>query len=242
MILEYHLVIYMLKNKLISIILPTYEMKGDGVFFLELNFNRILNQTYKNVEVIVSDHSLNDDIEELCKKFSNKLNIKYLRNELDRGSSSANMNNCIINCTGDIIKILMQDDYLHVPNVLENILKIFNENDVNWVVSGCVYGGKNGVVMGDMLPVYTENILSGNNRIGSPSVMTIRNENPILFNKDLIWLMDCDYYKKHYDKYGKPFVINEYHIFVTQHKDQLTNHISEERKNNEHALIKKIYG
>ena len=216
-------------------------MKGDGLFFLELNLTRILHQTHKNVEVIVSDHSINDEIEKLCEKFSSKLNIKYLRNEVDRGSSSANMNNGIIHSTGSIIKILMQDDYLHMTNALENIIRAFSENNIDWLVSGCVYGGKDGLSRGNMFPLYTENILSGNNRIGSPSVLTIKNEEPILFNKDLIWLMDCDYYKRCYDKFGQPFILNEHQVFISQHEHQLTSLLSEERKNNEVELVKNIY-
>lgn len=231
----------MLKNNLISIVIPTYEMKGDGLFFLEINLNRILYQTHKNIEVIISDHSINNDIEQLCVEFSNKLNIKYFRNQLDRGSSSANMNNGINNSNGSIIKILMQDDYLHIPNALEDTLKAFNENNINWVVTGCSYGGKDGLVRGNMIPIYTENILSGNNRIGSPSVLTIKNEQPIFFNKDLIWLMDCDYYKKCYDKFGKPYIINDNHVFVSQHEHQVTSLLSEERKNKEVKLIKEMY-
>jgi glycosyltransferase involved in cell wall biosynthesis len=241
MISEYHLGIYMLKNNLISIVIPTYEMKGDGLFFLKINLNRILQQTHKNVEVIVSDHSIDNNIEQLCTEFSNKLKIKYFRNELNRGSSSANMNNGINNSSGSIIKILMQDDYLHIPNALENTLKAFNENNINWVVTGCAYGGKDGLVRGDMFPVYTQNILSGNNRIGSPSVLTIKNEEPLLFNKDLIWLMDCDYYKRCYSKFGHPYVINEHHVFISQHEHQLTSLLLEERKNKEIKLIKEIY-
>lgn len=241
MILEYRLVIYMLKSNLISIVIPTYEMEGDGLFFLELNFNRILHQTHKNVEVVVSDHSIDDNIEQLCNEFSNKLNIKYFRNKLDRGSSSANINNGINNSSGSIIKILMQDDYLHRQNALENTLKAFNENNINWVVTGCAYGGKDGLVRGDMFPMYTQNILTGNNRIGSPSVLTIKNEEPLLFNKDLIWLMDCDYYKRCYSKFGQPYIINEHHVFVSQHGHQLTSLLPEKRKNKEVELIKEIY-
>ena len=241
MILEYHLVTFMLKNNLISIVIPTYEMKGDGLFFLKLNLNGILCQTHKNIEVIISDHSIDNNIEQLCVEFSDKLNIKYFRNLLDRGSSSANMNNGINNSNGSIIKLLMQDDYLHTPNALENTLKAFNKNNINWAVAGCAYGGKDGLVRGNMFPRYTENILSGNNRIGSPSVLTIKNEEPILFNNDLIWLMDCDYYNRYYDKFGQTYIINEHHVFVSQHEYQLTILLSEERKNKEIELVKTIY-
>jgi glycosyltransferase involved in cell wall biosynthesis len=229
-------------NPLISIVIPTYEMLGDGVYFLDLNLKNIKNQTYKNFEVIVTDHSVGLEIEHLCIDYSKELNIKYIRNEKNRGESSSNMNNGIINCSGDIIKILMQDDYFYDNNSLHQIVKIFNKNkDIKWLVSSCVYGNKDGVVMGQFKPQYSNNIINGENKIGPPCVLTIKNESPLLFNEDLIWMMDCEYYKRYFDKYGEPFILNENHIFVTQHKNQVTNFITEERKNKEVELIQKTY-
>ena len=46
----------------ISICIPTWEQYGKGVNFLKNNFDRILTQTYKNFNVIISDHSKNDEI------------------------------------------------------------------------------------------------------------------------------------------------------------------------------------
>jgi len=232
----------MQKNDLVSIVIPTYEMLGDGLFFLDLSLKKIIEQTYKNIEVIISDHSTDTKLEQLTTDYANQLNIKYLKNNNNRGSSSANINNGIINCSGSIIKILMQDDYLYENTAIESIVNIFNENEnINWLVTGCVYGGRNGVVRGSMFPYYTEDIILGNNKIGSPSVLTIKNENPIYFNNDLIWMMDCDYYKKLYDRYGNPFILNSHQVFITQHEHQLTSLLSYERKNKEVELIKNTY-
>jgi glycosyltransferase involved in cell wall biosynthesis len=232
----------MLKNNLISIVIPTYEMLGNGLFFLELSLKKILQQTYKNIEVVISDHSVDSKIEELILVYSDKLNIKYFKNNNNRGSSSANLNNGIINSSGSIIKILMQDDYLYEKTAIENIFNTFNQNEnIIWLVTGCVYGNKNGLVRGNMFPTYTEDIIVGNNKIGSPSVLTIKNENPILFNNELIWMMDCDYYKRLFDNYGKPFVLMEHQVYITQHQHQLTSLLSFERKNKEVELIKNTY-
>jgi hypothetical protein len=135
----------------------------------------------------------------------------------------------------------MQDDYLHTPTALENTLKVFNENDVNWVITGCVYGGKDGLVMGDMFPKYTENILTGNNRIGSPSVLTIKNEETILFNKDLIWLMDCDFYKRLYIRYNMPIFTKKINVVNRLWGNRLSDTIPEEIKNKELSIMKDKY-
>jgi glycosyltransferase involved in cell wall biosynthesis len=232
----------MQKNDLVSIVIPTYEMLGEGLFYLDLSLKKIVDQTYKNIEVIISDHSIDTNLEKLTTDYTSQLNIKYFKNNNNRGSSSANINNGIINCSGSIIKILMQDDYFYEKTAIESIVNIFNENEnINWLVTGCVYGGKNGVVRGSMFPYYTEDIILGNNKIGSPSVLTIKNENPIYFNNDLLWMMDCDYYKKLYDRYGNPFILNSHQVFITQHEHQLTSLLSYERKNKEVELIKNTY-
>ena len=46
--------------------------------------------------------------------------------------------------------------------------------------------------------------------------------------------MDCDYYKRLYDKWGEPKILPENHVFITHHPDQLTNLIPSEKKEYEH--------
>ena len=43
-----------------SIAIPTYEVKGRGVEFLNDLFRTIEIQTFKDFEVVVSDHSKDD--------------------------------------------------------------------------------------------------------------------------------------------------------------------------------------
>ena len=97
---------------MISIAIPTYEMNGRGPGFIEQSLNYISRQTYTDLEVVISDHSLNDEIKNICENFKS-LDINYIKNETDRGSSSANLNNAIRNTKYDIIKFLMQDEFLY---------------------------------------------------------------------------------------------------------------------------------
>ena len=69
----------------VSVACPTFEYYGRGVEVLDDMFRTISNQTLKDVEVVVSDHSRTDEIEDYCKKNEHDLNIKYLRNENGRG-------------------------------------------------------------------------------------------------------------------------------------------------------------
>jgi cellulose synthase/poly-beta-1,6-N-acetylglucosamine synthase-like glycosyltransferase len=71
------------KNKpLITIIIPCYEMRGEGVSFLNFSLEKIYSQSYKNIEVLISDQSNNSDIFEAVKAWDKKLNIKSSQNLL----------------------------------------------------------------------------------------------------------------------------------------------------------------
>lgn len=226
---------------LVSIAIPVYEMNSIGIHYLDINLKAISKQTYENIEVVISDHSVNSDLENLCKSYDDKLNIRYLKNAKKRGSSSANLNNALKNCKGQIIKILMQDEFLYDQNSIKKIANLFiDNNQILWTASGCFFGPDEFNIKGNMFPFYSEDITKGINTIGSPSMITIKNENLQFFDENLLWVMDCEYYKRMYDKFGEPYIINEYHIFVAQHKDQVTSLLSDEVKNKEvEYLIKK---
>ena len=68
-----------------SIAIPTYGYGGKGSEFLEFSFNKLKNQTFKNFEVVISDHSIDDTIKDICDKWSSDLDINYTRNEEGRG-------------------------------------------------------------------------------------------------------------------------------------------------------------
>ncbi len=226
---------------MISIAIPTYEMNGRGPGFIEQSLNYIARQTYTDLEVVISDHSLNDEIKNICENFKS-LDINYIKNETDRGSSSANLNNAIRNAKYDIIKFLMQDEFLYDALLLEEIAKCFSDPEVKWVANSCINGPDVDTHLYTVIPRYNQDIIKGNNTIGSPSCVSIRRTEDLeLFNPDLIWLMDCDYYKRLYDRWGEPRILPENHVFITHHPDQLTNLISSEKKEYEHKLLLEKY-
>jgi glycosyltransferase involved in cell wall biosynthesis len=224
-------------SDLLSIAIPVYEMHGDGLKFLDLGLSKIENQTYKNIEVVVSDHSLDDSIKNLCSSYENRLNIKYIKNEECRGSSSANLNNAIRNCKGSIIKTMMQDEYLYDPKALEKIESEFSNNEINWLVSGCHAGEYPDNIKLSMTPKYDESIYRTINNIGSPSVLTIRSKEAELFNESLIWVMDCEYYIRCFKKFGEPSIIKDPLVFVCWHDKQLTSTLDIEIKKKEEEYL-----
>src|ERR1035437_5826498 len=104
-----------------SIAIPAFEMNGRGTEVLEYCFQQIAIQSFKDVEIIVADQSMNYLIDNLCSRWKKKLNIKYYKNDRNRGSPSANTNFSISKCTSDYISIMCMDDYFLGENALQNI-------------------------------------------------------------------------------------------------------------------------
>jgi len=183
----------------LSIAIPTYEMKGHGVSFLLRNLNSINQQVLDKAiisEVVISDHSVNNEIEEFVKQYPAKFPMKYCKNTILRGNISANTNFAIEQCTGDYVKILFQDDMLVQTDYLEVITNLLINKPVDFILTGANHT-INGIDFFDMLsPQKNEFILFGENTISSPSTLTIRQAliKEIRFDEHLKLLMDCDYY------------------------------------------------
>jgi glycosyltransferase involved in cell wall biosynthesis len=227
-------------NKLISIAIPCYEMNGFGASFLNDSLTKIYNQTYKNIQVVVSDHSINNDIKEICDKWSDKLLIKYLKNKNNIGSSSSNINFAINNSDGDIIKILFQDDFLHNEYSIELIVNFFDEND-KWLITSCLHTNDGINMFNEHHPKWNDKIHLGINTISSPSVLSIKNDVKERFDDDLIWLMDCDMYKKLYDSYGPPKILPSVNVVNRLWGNRLSDTIPQSIKDNELIKMKLKY-
>lgn len=222
---------------MISICIPTYEMKGKGVEYLEYSFNILYSQTFQDFEIVISDHSIDNNIELLCDYWKQILNIHYFKNEYKRGISSANINNAIHKAKGEIIKILFQDDFLYDEQSLENQFKCFKEN---WLITACChYNGVN--IYKPFYPKYHDNIQYGQNTISSPSVLMFKNKDVIDFDDNLFWLMDVDYYKRLYNKFGPPDICNYITVVNREHENQVSNTLATEeiRKKELEYIIQK---
>jgi len=191
----------MAKN--ITVCIPVYEQKGLGYGYTKRSLDILAEQTYEDFDVVVSDNSTyfaKEKMEALCKQYPF---VHYVHNpEL---GISANTNNAIRHATGKIIKILFQDDYLLGVNALTKIANGFKKG---WMVTACEHN-VDGKLVKPFTPIYNKYIHLGNNTISSPSVLAFENKDPMFFDEDLEMLMDVDYYKRLYDRYGAPTILKD---------------------------------
>ena len=218
----------------ISVCIPTYEMRGQARNVLTRSFDVLKKQTLKDFEVVISDNSKDDVVKDLCASPEYQtLNINYFKNP--RKGLAQNSNEAIKNAKGEIIKILYMDDYLANDNSLQRIVDNFKGH---WLITACEHddGTKR---YNPNYPKYNSQIYRGKNTIGSPSVLSIKNENPLLFDENLTWLLDCDYYKRMHDKYGEPKILNELNVVIGISKNQMTNILSSWAKRKEYYYMAK---
>ena len=72
-------------NELISIIIPIFNCEK----YIKRCLNSLINQTYKNIEVILIDDGSTDRSSEICKDYSKRdQRIKYIRQN-NQGVSAA---------------------------------------------------------------------------------------------------------------------------------------------------------
>src|SRR5687767_7944179 len=106
----------MINQPLVSICIPTYNA---GPYF-EPCLQSALEQTYSNVEILISDDGSTDEtLQIVCKYQQQYPHIRLVKNP-NRGMVN-NWNNCIIESKGEWIKFLFQDDLLK-PACVEKML------------------------------------------------------------------------------------------------------------------------
>jgi glycosyltransferase involved in cell wall biosynthesis len=225
---------------LVSVAIPCYEMGGRGAEFLEYSLERIAEQTYPRVEAVVADHSRDDEVRRTCDAWRSRLNLRYVRNTHKRGSSSANANIAIKNSSGDLVKILCQDDYLYQPDSLDRTVSAIGDGE--WLVSSYLHTDDRQKLFRLQNPRLSADI-AVMNTIGTHSCLTIRNRaEPELFNEDLIWLMDCEYYRRLYDRLGEPAILLDPTVVHMLWEGQVTNTIAtEERRRAEYEHVRHLY-
>jgi glycosyltransferase involved in cell wall biosynthesis len=117
-----------MKQPLVSIIIITYNSAN----FVMETLQSAKDQTYKNIELIISDDGSRDKTIEICNEWMLKNENRFSRIELltvpfNKGIP-ANCNRGVKAAKGEWVKIIAGDDILHQKCIELNINYIFNNN------------------------------------------------------------------------------------------------------------------
>lgn len=117
---------------LVSILIPTYNQTK----FLKVALDSAVNQTYKNIEIIIGDDSTTNEVKELVEIYQDKYkNIIYINNGGPLGGKGKyNAENLIKATKGEYISFLMHDD-IYREDKVEKMLNYFIQDAAITLVS-----------------------------------------------------------------------------------------------------------
>ncbi len=131
-------------SQLVSILIPVYNREE----FISQTIYSALEQTYKNIEVIVVDNCSSDNTWKIIKTFlSIDKRVKAYRNDSNIGPVK-NWLRCIQKAKGVYGKILWSDDLMSPQFIEESMNAITKFNDVGFVYSAVGYIDNDGNKIG----------------------------------------------------------------------------------------------
>lgn len=203
-----------MKEKLISIIMPTYNC---GKFIGE-TIETVVKQTYKNWELIIVDDCSKDETEKTVKKYvDNDNRIKYHKLETNQGAAVARTQ-AMKMAEGNYMAFLDSDD-LWKENKLEKQLRFMEENNYNFTCTAYEQIDEEGELLNKVInpkrkanynrilldcPVGNSTVMYNVDKLGKFEVPNIRKR-----NDDALWLQIL---KKEKYIYGMNDVLMEYRI------------------------------
>lgn len=110
-----------MQNPLISVIIPVYNVSS----YLCQCLDSVVNQTYKNLEIILVDDGSTDDSGKICDKYAlndNRITVIHKGN----GGQASARNEAIKNVNGEYILYVDSDDYIeytHIQNLEQTAME-----------------------------------------------------------------------------------------------------------------------
>lgn len=165
----------------VSIIIPSYN----GEEFIREAIDSVLNQTFQDFELIISDDASTDKTREIAQEYSSDPRISFFQNNKQLGIGG-NWNRGIERSKGRYIKILCQDDIIK-PGYLEKSVEVLeNDESVSLVTTFEQFFGESDRVRNQKEIPFTKrvngtnvqkSVLKNGNWIGGPTAVTFRRAN-----------------------------------------------------------------
>lgn len=192
-----------MRSPRVSVCIPTWC----GGHFLEAAICSVLDQTWADFELLVIDDCSPDDTTKRVERYLSDSRVKYIRNEINLGPQG-NWNRCLLEATGEYIKILPHDDLIS-PDCLErqiNALDTHPEAVLAFASRRIIGNGdktlfvkrtplSNGIVTAST--ALRKCIRSGTNVLGEPGAVLFRKSlipKVGSFDASIPYVLDLDYW------------------------------------------------
>lgn len=176
-----------MKNSLVSIILPVYDADN----FLNDCLDSLINQTYKNLEILIINDGSNDNSLKIIEQYANKDNrIKYVSR--DNKGLIKTLNELVLMAKGDFIMRMDADDICFL-NRVETQVEFMKLNDLDicgsWVEW---FGDSNSIIFPKPVDHNSiEKSIIFDTPFWHPTVVfKKRIKNQIIYNENYIWAED----------------------------------------------------
>ena len=166
---------------LISVIVPIYNVEK----YLNRCIESIVNQIYKNLEIILVDDGSPDNCPQICDEWKEKDNrIKVIHKE--NGGLSDARNAGIRNASGEYISFVDADDTIEINTYL-NIKNVINQCKPDIIDFGWQYVSKNNEITKNINKLGKNTLLSKNIiiEIILPPLLNIKDKEYFVF--DFVW-------------------------------------------------------
>lgn len=213
---------------LISICIPAYKR----VEYLQRLLQSIEIQTLREFEVIVTDDSPDNSVQELCGEFAGRFPLRYFRNEKALGTPE-NWNEGIRQAAGTWIKLMHDDDWFASADALAVYAAAIQENpscafffaafqnieqDTGSIEK--VYCTSRDLRMLRWSPLH----LFKKNYVGNPSCTMIRKDIGLFYDNQLKWVVDFECYIRLLRQVKQFHYINQILVSVGINKEQVTKY------------------
>ena len=127
-----------MEKEKVSIIIPVYNSEST----LKRCLESVINQTYKNIEILIINDGSKDKSLNIMNEYKNKDERIIVINQKNKGLSGAR-NTGVNNATGNYITFIDSDDYIK-PNLVKDTIKIFEEYECDVVRNNYELSYENG--------------------------------------------------------------------------------------------------
>ena len=119
-------------SPLVSILIPVYNRAGIVLDSLK----SAVNQTYKDIEVVVVDNHSTDNTYEVIQKFAQShQNVRPYQNNSNLGAVR-NWIKCVEYSKAEYVQILYSDDMLSIDSIEKKVPWLMEHKDVGFVLTG----------------------------------------------------------------------------------------------------------
>jgi len=116
---------------LVTVIIMSYNQDS----YIEQAITSVIEQTYKNIEIIISDNGSTDKSKSIIQKFLSDPRVKFL-DYSENGFITKRQNVAAHQASGEFISLLYGDDY-YLPSKISNQVEAFRNLDETWGVVHC---------------------------------------------------------------------------------------------------------